>query len=97
MKKILLLFSIFILFGFASCDNGVIDTKQNNADPHPNMSHLENQRFATPENPVASPSGEYIMVIEPGFHDNVYDNKFVIYKLDDQDNPLFHSDVQYRT
>ena len=66
-------------------------------DPHPNRSHEENGAFATPENPVVSPSGDFVMAIEAGFNDNVYDNHFVVYLADIDDDPLFVSDKNYRT
>ena len=65
-------------------------------DPHPNVSHLENALYATPENPVISPSRRYVLVIEPGFADSVYDNHFLVYTADD--NALvYESDARYRT
>mgnify|MGYP001060463193 CR=1 FL=1 len=66
-------------------------------DPHPNRSHEENSLFATPENPVDSPSGVYTMTVVPGFHDNVFDNHFVIARSDDPERPVFESTERYRT
>ena len=76
-----------------SCQNNAANKK----DPHPNMSHKENINFATPDNPVESPSGEFKMIIEAGYNDNVYDNHFIIYQSNENDEPLFISDKNYRT
>lgn len=67
------------------------------ADPHPNMTHLENRQFATPDNPVVAPSGNYVLVIDAGFNDAVYDNGFSAYDSADPDTPIFTANTRYRT
>jgi|GEM_PF-2966425 len=67
------------------------------SDPHPNMSHLEDAMYATPENPVVSQSGLYVLVIEPGFANAVYDNRFLVYTADDEAVLVYESDERYRT
>lgn len=66
-------------------------------DPHPNRSHLLDDGFATPENPVISPSGSYKMVIEPSTADEVYFNHFVIYSAQEDGQTVFTGDSRYRT
>ena len=64
-------------------------------DPHPNMSHGENPSFATPDNPVSSPSGEFVMEIEPGFEGEVYINRFHV--LTEAGETVFVATRAYRT
>jgi len=94
MKIIGIVSGILIAVILAACLSGV---PTYNSDPHPNMSHQENSQFATPDNPVESPSGNFLMVIEAGYNDNAYDNHFVIYKSDDEEQPIFISSKKYRT
>jgi len=94
MKIIGIVYGILIIIILVACQSEV--TTYNN-DPHPNMSHQENSLFATPDNPVESPSGDFLMVIEAGYNDNVYDNHFVIYKSDKEEQPKFISSKKYRT
>lgn len=90
-KMIGLLFcAVFVLTG---CQEDGTVTE----DPHPNMSHLENKAFATPVNPVVSASEKYTMVIETGFHDDVFDNHFVVYSSDENNHIIFTSERNYRT
>ena len=66
-------------------------------NPHPNMSHKENIIFATPENPVTSPSGNYVLIIKEGFDDNVYNNCFYIYRVNDMNQSIYVCLKKYRT
>lgn len=108
MRKIFL--GIIFLCLLTSCSgNTIFDNKQTDTvktsdtkiqnldpDPHPNLSHLKNEKFATPDNPVISPSGKYKMVIESGYNGVVYYNNFVIHKTED-DTLLYSSPAQFRT
>ena len=94
MKKIILIALIAVIItGFYACS---VNSKISQ-DPHQNMSHLEIDLFATPENPAMSPSGEYTMTIENGFDDDVYNNRFVIYSSNDNTVPIFKCEKAYRT
>ena len=66
-------------------------------DPHPNMSHKENINFATPENPVTSPSGDYVLIIKEEFDNNVYNNFFYIYRVNDINQSIYVCSKKYRT
>lgn len=83
-------------FLFFSCNINTVPS-QSKDDPHPNMSHLIDDKFATPDNPVISPSKNYIMNIVNYYNGTVYINKFIIYQIEDNSNPIFTCEAEYRT
>ena len=89
------MFAVMALCFLAACAYPV--RASTDEDPHPNRSHLIDDRFATPENPVISPSGEYRMVIEPSMADEVFFNHFEVYRARDEDQRIFIGDQRYRT
>ena len=94
MKKICpFVFMAVIMVCFCACSAN----PKTNQDPHPNISHQENDLFATPDNAVLSPSGNYILTIENDFEEDVYTNRFVIYTSDDDTSPVFECEKAYRT
>jgi hypothetical protein len=94
MKKAYSIYFLIILITISAACSANNSTSQ---DPHPNMSHEENVLFATPDNPVSSPSGNYVLTVESGFNDNVYNNHFVVYEAGDNAPLVFASDKEYRT
>lgn len=88
MLAIVLSVTIFLL--------GCTETTVINEALHPNMTHQKNLAFATPENPVASPSGHYVLTIQSGYSE-VYYNQFVVVTQSDSEQTIFNSDTPYRT
>ena len=93
IKLIIVIAICLIAIMFAGCNDSTAEQK----DRHPNVSHLENEKFATPVNPVISPSGKYLMVITEGFDDNVYDNTFAVFLKDNTGELIFTAENSYRT
>jgi len=76
------------------------DKKDNNNTGYENRSHLINKSLATPENPVKSPSGKYLLIIENGYDGVIHYNQFKIINIDSQNNIIsveYKSDYKYRT
>ena len=93
MKKVYLLALTTVLLGvLVACTDNKVEK-----NPNPNMTHLENSLFATPDNPVISPSGEYKMVVVEGKEGDVYNNHFVIYSTEDESKVVFESDKTFKT
>ena len=94
-RKEITLFALIVVILAISC--ACSTGTEPSTDPHPNITHQENNLFATPDNSVISPSGDYVLKIENGFDDSVYTNRFLIYASVDDASLVFKSVKNYRT